>query len=95
MSALHMTVKITAKPDAIEAIRDAAITAQTASQQEAGCLSYQFFQDLKDPCVFFVQESYADKEAFKAHASSAHMAAYLKATEGLAESVAMHKVSPL
>ncbi len=95
MSQLNMIVKIKAKEDTLEQLKAAALKAVAATREESGCITYTFHQDLKEPTTLFVYEVYADKGAFKAHATSAHMAEYIETTKGMAESVEMHKVAPL
>ena len=95
MSEVNLLVRVAVKEDSVEAIKIEMRKAQEITQAEAGCLRYQFFQDRKAPTMFYVQETYANKEAFLAHANSDHMAAYLAATKDMIESVNMHKVDPV
>lgn len=95
MSQVNLLVRISAKEDALDALKAEMRKAQEATRQEAGCLGYQFYQDRKAPTMFYVHESYADKDAFLAHANSEHMAAYLAATKEMVVEVNMHKVDPV
>ncbi len=95
MSAVNLLVRVTVKEEFIETIKEEMRKAQQATQQEVGCLRYQFYQDRKAPQMFYVQECYEDKQAFLVHANSPHMANYLAKTEMMVESVDMHKVDQI
>ncbi|MBB6523620.1 putative quinol monooxygenase [Pseudoteredinibacter isoporae] len=95
MSEVNLLVRVSAKEEHIEELKAEMRKAQALTHQEAGCIRYQFYQDRKVPHMFYVQECYKDKTAFLAHANSDHMAAYLATTEGMIQSVDMHKVDPV
>ena len=95
MSEVNKLVRVVVKEEAVEAIKIEMLKAQEATRAEAGCIRYQFFQDKKATTMFYVQECYANKEAFLEHANSTHMADYLAATKGMIESVNMHSVEPV
>lgn len=95
MSELHMLVRIVAKSESIDTVAAAMKVAQSHSLKEEGVIAYQFYQDIKEPTHFYVQEHYRDKQALKDHGTSEHMAAYLRTVDGLLESVHMHKVAPV
>ena len=95
MSEVNLLVRVSAEDTHLEALKAEMVKVQKMTQSEPGCLRYQFYQDRKQPQMFYVQECYESKDAFLAHANSEHMAAYLKATEGMIQSVDMHKVDPV
>ena len=47
-----------------------------ASNAEPGCLYYAYAEDVLEPGLIWVSEAWTDGEALKAHAESAHMAAW-------------------
>lgn len=95
MGEVNLLVRVSAKESHIDALKAEMRKAQEQTHLETGCIRYQFYQDRKAPHTFYVQECYKDKDAFLAHANSEHMAAYLTATEGMIQSVDMHKVDPI
>jgi quinol monooxygenase YgiN len=95
MSEVNLLVRIAVKEEHTDAIKVEMCKAQKVTQQEEGCLRYQFYQDRETPQMFYVQECYANKDAFLNHANSEHMAEYLVATKGMVESVNMHKVDAI
>jgi quinol monooxygenase YgiN len=74
--------------------RDEAIAAMIAvaqgTQQEAGCIRYNFYADLEDPNKFIVYEEWESLDHLNAHLSAdnppAHMVAFRKAVEDIRES---------
>jgi quinol monooxygenase YgiN len=46
----------------------------TASRAEDGCFTYAYGQDVLDPTLIHVVERWRDRDALKAHGTSAHMA---------------------
>ena len=59
------TVRI--DPDRIEQARAAASTMIAETRKEDGCLSYAFAQDLLDPGLIHISETWRDGAALKAH----------------------------
>lgn len=68
------TVRVPAEK--IEALRGAAQTMIAETRKEDGCFSYAFAQDLLDPGLIHISETWRDGAALKAHGESAHMAAW-------------------
>lgn len=60
------------------------------TQQEAGCIRYNFYADLEDENRFIVYEEWESQAHLDAHLSAdnppAHMAAFRKASEGVRKS---------
>ena len=48
----------------------------TASQAEAGCVSFRAYRDAADPDRFALHEQYVDERALLEHRQSAHFARY-------------------
>ena len=67
----------------VEGTRVAAQTMIGETLKEDGCLSYAFAQDLLDPGLIHISETWRDGAALKAHGESAHMAAWRAAAGGL------------
>ena len=74
---------VRAPVEKIEAMRAAVQTMIAETRKEDGCLSYAFAQDLLDPGLIHVSESWRDGAALKAHGESAHMAVWRAAAAGL------------
>jgi quinol monooxygenase YgiN len=57
-----------------------------ATQQESGCLAYDFWCDLADPNRFHVFEEWETQEALEAHFQTSHMAEFMQALPTLVAS---------
>ena len=54
----------------------AALEMAAATQQEAGCISYDFHASLADPNLILVFEEWETAEALQAHFETPHMAVF-------------------
>lgn len=95
MSEIHMLVRVVAQEDSVDALVAGMKELRDASRAEEGVLRYDIVRDIESPLTFYIQESYRDKDSFKSHARSAHMAAYLESTKDKVAAVNMHKVAPI
>lgn len=68
---------------AIDAARDAIAAMVAASNEEEGCISYAFTQDILDPSVMHIVEKWVDEAALVAHFQTPHMAAFQGALANL------------
>jgi quinol monooxygenase YgiN len=59
-----------------EAVQRAMLDAQSAAQQEDGCLGFMFAEVVGEPGRFLVVERWRDEVALQAHYGSASFAAY-------------------
>lgn len=66
-----------------EAARKAAIEMMAASQQETGCLAYEFSQILGSATRFRVYEEWESQAALEAHFQMPHMARFQEALSNL------------
>jgi quinol monooxygenase YgiN len=57
----------------------------TATRAEPGCLFFEWYRSVDDPCVYVGVEAFVDRAAGDAHVSSEHFKA---ATEVLSQSLA-------
>ncbi len=99
---IHVVAVITAKPGMREQILSAFRANVPAVLAEDGCIEYGAVIDMGDPPAFhtpvgpdtfMVIEKWASIEALKAHATSAHMAAYAARTRELIASRKVHVLS--
>ncbi|WP_223541920.1 MULTISPECIES: putative quinol monooxygenase [unclassified Pseudomonas] len=60
--------------DKVQAAKPAMERVITASREEAGCLDYTYAEDVLDPGLIRVKETWLSKAAFDEHSASSHMA---------------------
>lgn len=76
-----MLFNITIKDDAqIETFKMATVKNSIATNQEAGCISFELLQSNENPNQFTMIEKYQDQTALDAHFASAHFQAWREAT---------------
>lgn len=75
------TIKISAEHR--EAAMAAAQTMAAATQQEDGCLEYQFYEHISEPSTFLVFERWESADHLAAHFETAHMAVFRSAIQGI------------
>jgi len=72
------------RPEAREEAVRAAVAVVAATKGEEGCIAYDFYADLADPCRFHVFEEWASPEALAAHLQQPHTQAFLASLGRLA-----------
>lgn len=70
---------IPVKPECREVALAACATMAAATKPEDGCLMYDFYADLADPCRLFVFEEWESRAALDLHSATPHMAAFVAA----------------
>ncbi|GAB4065741.1 hypothetical protein GCM10028777_16300 [Angustibacter speluncae] len=96
MSELHVVATIPARPEAVEAVREALRTLAAATRTEDGCLGYDLHESVADPGTFVTVERWTDQASLDAHLAGPNVAAAFSAAEGaLAGEVAVHPLRPV
>ena len=82
---LTVVAKIAAKEGKGELVKQELLKMIDLTRAEDGCINYDLHQDNTDANVFYFHENWESKAHLSAHLKSAHIAAYLKATDGAVE----------
>ncbi len=93
MQELIVVAKIKAKKDSLQSARCALLKLIVPTREEEGCIHYSLHQDNEDPTLFIFYEIWESQAYLEKHMESAHFKAHLKATEGLIEEKAVHKMT--
>ena len=86
-------VKLLIKTDAIEHFKDEFKSFIDVTRKEAGCLSFQLFQDADNPQIFFVSEEWASEEDMINHENSKHFLAMQEIEKDIRESLEIHTLN--
>lgn len=82
--------------DRIEDFIAAVSEVSVPTRAEDGCVFYELYQTEDDPSVFYFCEEWKDFEDLQKHLASDHVAAFIKALDGVVEvevePVRWHKV---
>ena len=80
---VHAFATLIARPDTVEATREALAALVEPSKNEEGCEHYELFQSTDDPARFQTVERWASPEAVQAHLRSDHVQAAFAAAGDL------------
>lgn len=83
MPNLVIIAKITAVEGQSEAAKAALLELVEPTRKEAGCIQYDFHQDLKSPDLFYAYEQWETMEHLAAHGKSDHILAMRAKTKGV------------
>lgn len=83
MPNLVIIAKITAAEGQSEAAKAALLSVVEPTRKEAGCIQYDFHQDLNNPHLFYAYEQWETMEHLQAHGKSAHISAMKAETKGI------------
>ena len=80
---VHAFATLIARPDTVDAVRDALAALVAPSRAEDGCEHYQLFQSTDEPTRFQTVERWASPEAIQSHMASDHVQAAFGAAGAL------------
>jgi quinol monooxygenase YgiN len=79
----HFIVGFEPLPGKAATFLDELLRVNVPSRAEAGCLSIEVFESLREPSAFMVHSEWADEAAFELHARLPHTVRFLAAAETL------------
>lgn len=91
----HLTIvaRIEAQPGKTEMLKAALQRLVAPTLKESGCVQYDLHQDNENAAVFLFYENWESRELWQAHMKSAHLAEFLRATDGAVASIAIHEMT--
>ena len=78
---LTIVANITAKADKVDSVKAELLKLIEPTRAEEGCISYVLHQDNDNPAHFVFLETWQSDEALQQHMETAHIQAYLAATQ--------------
>jgi len=81
---LTIVATITVKPEYKDDVLKAIKTVVDATRKESGNISYNVFENVKNPLKFVFIEKWKSQDAIDSHNKSAHFNDFVKAVEGKA-----------
>jgi quinol monooxygenase YgiN len=70
---MKVILRLAAQPDKVEDLKAILTGLVAPTRKEAGCLSYEIFQNRADPCDFTFVEEWASDTALDAHWKAPHV----------------------
>lgn len=95
MATVTVVAKITARDDAVEAVKAELLKLVAPTRREEGCLEYRLHQDNDDPSVFIFYENWQSPACLERHMSSPHFEAYVAAVGDLLADKTVHKMTEI
>lgn len=95
MTTITVVAKVTAKSDAVEAVKAELLKMVAPTRQEEGCIEYRLHQDNTDPAVFVFYENWKSRACLEQHMNSRHFQAYVAAVGDLIAGKVVHKMTEI
>lgn len=93
---IKIIAKFTLKPSSVESVKKDIAALEIATRKEAGCISYQFFQDVNNHDLCFAIEEWESQEALNNHMNADHFKKFMaKASEVVAAEPELSVCTPL
>jgi quinol monooxygenase YgiN len=70
---MKVILRLAAQPDKVDELKAILTGLVAPTRKEAGCLSYEIFQNRSDPCDFTFVEEWASDAALDAHWATPHV----------------------
>ena len=90
---LTIVAKILAKAEHRELVKRELIKLIDTTKAEAGCINYDLHQDQDNENLFLFYENWTSRALWQQHMNNAHLAEYVKATEGAIEDFTLHEMT--
>ncbi len=74
---IRVVARVRAKPGLQGTVEVALRGLLAPTRAEAGCVFYELYRSIEDPCAFCFVEEWKDRAALDAHSKSAHLQAAL------------------
>ena len=82
---LTIVARILAKVEKRDMVKSELLKLIPITRAEKGCINYDLHQDNENPNLFLFHETWESRELWQQHMNNAHLADYIKATDGAVE----------
>ncbi|MBT2160537.1 putative quinol monooxygenase [Zobellia barbeyronii] len=93
MSQLTIVAKILVKEEKRDFVLAELLKLIPITRAEKGCINYDLHQDNENPNLFLFLENWESRELWQEHMGNAHLAEYMKATDGAVEEFILHEMT--
>jgi len=97
MSTQQLTIvaKIVAKEEKRELVKAELLKLIAPTRAEEGCINYDLHQDEQNLNLFLFHENWTSRALWEKHMTNAHLAAYVKATEGAVKEFVINEMTKI
>ncbi len=92
---LTIVAKILAKAEKRELVKKELLKLIDITRAEKGCINYDLHQDNENENLFLFFENWESRELWQVHMNNAHLAEYMKATDGAVESFTLNEMTEI
>ncbi len=92
---LTILVKILAKEEKRELVKNELLKLIDVTRAEEGCICYDLHQDNENPNLFLFYENWTNRDLWQKHMNNAHLAEYVKATENAVEEFILNEMTQI
>lgn len=90
---LTIVARILAKTESRELVKSELLKLIETTRAEEGCINYDLHQDNENPNLFLFFENWTNRDLWQTHMGNAHLAEYVKATEGAVEEFTLNEMT--
>lgn len=90
---LTIVARILAKAESRELVKSELLKLIETTRAEEGCINYDLHQDNENPNLFLFFENWTNRDLWQIHMGNAHLAEYVKATEGAVEEFTLNEMT--
>ncbi len=90
---LTIVARILAKEEKRNLIKSKLLKLISTTRAEKGCINYDLHQDNENPNLFFFHENWESRELWQVHMNNAHLADYIKATDGAVDDFTLNEMT--
>ncbi|NMH89674.1 putative quinol monooxygenase [Flavivirga algicola] len=90
---LTIVAKILAKEEKRDLVKNELLKLIDITKAEKGCINYDLHQDNQNGNLFLFYENWESRELWQEHMNNAHLADYIKATDGAVEKFVLNEMT--
>jgi quinol monooxygenase YgiN len=90
---LTIVARILVKEGKVDLVKNELLKLIEVTRAEEGCINYDLHQDNENKNLFLFYENWENKNLWQKHIQNAHLAEYMKATDGAVEEFIVHEMT--
>lgn len=92
---LTIVARILAKPEKRDLVKAELLKLIDITRAEEGCINYDLHQDNENENLFLFYENWVSRDLWQTHVQNAHLAKYMKATDGAVEEFIINEMTQI
>ena len=92
---ITLFVKIVAKGEKTDLVKTELLKLRNSTRTEDGCINIDLHQNNQNENIFWIYENWESRELMQIHRQSAHLAEYIKATNGAVQEFLVNEMKEI